>query len=84
VRLLSRAYVTWLLTRSCRILVNVDGAGTSDHPVILEDNKLGSVTPHEFFICGKTFPGSAFNVIPGSYAVATGMPPPTQIEGLCP
>ncbi len=69
---------------SRRILVNVDGAGTQEHPVSLENNGLGSVTPHNFFICGKTFPGSAYNVLPGSFAVAANMPPPTQIEGLCP
>jgi hypothetical protein len=40
-------------------LVNVDGAGTQANPVSLENNVLGSVTPHVFFICGKKFPGSA-------------------------
>ena len=73
-----------LLTPSCSILVNVDGAGTTDHPVVIENNTLGSVTPHMFFICGKEFPGSAFNVLPGSFVEATSMPPPTQIKGLCP
>ena len=73
-----------LLTPSCSILVNVDGAGTTDHPVVIENNTLGSVTPHMFFICDKVFPGSAFNVLPGSFVEATSMPPPTQIKGLCP
>jgi hypothetical protein len=71
-------------TRRRSILINVDGAGSQQHPVVLDKNELGSVTPHVFFICGKQFPGSAFNVLPGSIVVATSMPRPTQIEGLCP
>ena len=70
--------------RNYIILVNVDGAGTQEHPVLFEGNVLGSVTPHVFFICGKTFPGSAFNVLPGSFVNASDMPPPTHIGGLCP
>ena len=66
------------------ILVNVDGAGSMHSPVLLENNTLGSVSPHFFFICGKDFPGSAFNVAPGSFAVAANMPAPTHIDGLCP